>query len=53
MTDLRGERLQIMPSPEELALVDDFRFEHRVPTRRPGARAFAARLTTRAVEADG
>ncbi|MGC1579746.1 MAG: hypothetical protein WA813_27120 [Beijerinckiaceae bacterium] len=38
MTDLRGERLQIMLSPEELALVDDFRFEHRMPTRAAAVR---------------
>jgi hypothetical protein len=30
---LRGERLQIMLSPEELALIDDFRFEKRMPSR--------------------
>jgi hypothetical protein len=32
MSDLRGERLQIMLSPEELSVVDDFRFKHRMPT---------------------
>jgi hypothetical protein len=31
MNDLRGERLQVMLSPEELAAVDDFRFKHRMP----------------------
>jgi hypothetical protein len=30
---LRGERLQIMLSPEELALIDDFRFGKRMPSR--------------------
>jgi len=30
---LRGERLQIMLSPEELALIDDFRFDKRMPSR--------------------
>jgi hypothetical protein len=30
---LRGERLQIMLSPEELALIDDFRFARRMPSR--------------------
>jgi hypothetical protein len=30
---LREERLQIMLSPEELAVVDDFRFANRMPTR--------------------
>ncbi|RYE41337.1 MAG: hypothetical protein EOP21_08860 [Hyphomicrobiales bacterium] len=33
MKNTRGERLQIMLSPEELELVDDFRFKHRMPTR--------------------
>jgi hypothetical protein len=29
----REERLQIMLSPEELKAVDNFRFEHRMPSR--------------------
>ncbi len=29
----RGERLQIMLSPDELSLIDDFRFEKRMPSR--------------------
>lgn len=29
----RDERLQIMLSPDELALVDDFRFRARMPSR--------------------
>jgi hypothetical protein len=29
----RGERLQIMLSPEELSLIDDFRFDKRMPSR--------------------
>jgi hypothetical protein len=33
MSDARGERLQVMLSPEELAALDDFRFKHRMPTR--------------------
>ena len=34
MSDLmRGERLQIMLSPEELAIIDDFRFTQRMPSR--------------------
>ena len=36
--ELRGERLQVMLSPEELALVDDFRFRHRMPTRAAAVR---------------
>lgn len=34
----RGERLQIMLSPEELAAVDDFRFTHRMPSRAAAVR---------------
>ena len=30
---LRGERLQIMLSPDELLLIDDFRFSKRMPSR--------------------
>jgi hypothetical protein len=32
-TRLRGERLQIMLTPEELELLDNFRFEKRMPSR--------------------
>jgi hypothetical protein len=35
---LRDERLQIMLSPEELALVDDFRFKYRMPSRAAAVR---------------
>ena len=38
MADLRGERLQVMLSPEELGAVDDFRFKHRMPTRAAAVR---------------
>jgi hypothetical protein len=38
MKDMRGERLQVMLSPEELATVDDFRFMHRMPTRAAAVR---------------
>lgn len=34
----RAERLQIMLSPEELAALDDFRFEHRMPSRAAAVR---------------
>ncbi len=34
----RGERLQIMLSPEELAAIDDFRFKHRMPSRAAAVR---------------
>ena len=35
---MREERLQIMLSPEELALLDDFRFKHRMPSRAAAVR---------------
>ncbi len=38
MNDLRGERLQIMLSPDELSALDDFRFNHRMPTRAAAVR---------------
>lgn len=38
MNELRAERLQVMLSPEELAALDDFRFEHRMPTRAAAVR---------------
>jgi hypothetical protein len=51
MNDLRGERLQIMVSPEELSVIDDFRFQHRMPTRAAAIRellklGLAANATT-------
>ena len=38
MNDIRGERLQVMLSPDELAALDDFRFRHRMPTRAAAVR---------------
>lgn len=38
MIGSRGERLQVMLSPEELSAVDDFRFRHRMPTRAAAVR---------------
>jgi len=38
MQDARDERLQIMLSPAELRLVDDFRFRYRMPTRAAAVR---------------
>jgi len=38
MNEIRGERLQVMLSPEELAALDDFRFKHRMPTRAAAVR---------------
>ena len=37
-SDSRGERLQVMLSPEELSALDDFRFKHRMPTRAAAVR---------------
>ncbi len=34
----RGERLQIMLAPEELSLIDDFRFKVRMPSRAAAVR---------------
>ena len=45
----RGERLQIMLSAEELALVDDFRFHKRMPSRAAAVRE----LFTRGLAAEG
>jgi hypothetical protein len=43
-TDLtRGERLQIMLSPEELAVLDDFRFKVRMPSRAAAVRELLKR----------
>jgi hypothetical protein len=39
----RGERLQIMLTPEELALIDDFRFKHRMPSRAAAVREILTR----------
>ena len=36
--NMREERLQIMLSPDELALLDDFRFKHRMPSRAAAVR---------------
>jgi hypothetical protein len=38
MNEMRGERLQVMLSPEELVAIDDFRFRHRMPTRAAAVR---------------
>ena len=43
MIDTRGERLQVMLSPEELAIIDDFRFKHRMPTRAAAVRELLKR----------
>lgn len=45
----RGERLQIMLSPEEVAAVDDWRFQRRMPSRAAAVRE----LLKRGLAADG
>ena len=54
MADLRGERLQVMLSPEELKVIDDFRFKHRMPTRAAAVRELLKLgLSALASEGDG
>ena len=54
MTDVRDERLQIMLSPEELTLLDDFRFSHRMPTRAAAVRELLRLgLTVAPTDGDG
>jgi hypothetical protein len=44
MTDLeRGERLQIMLTPEELRAVEDWRFARRMPSRAAAVRELLRR----------
>ena len=44
MSDVpRGERLQLMLTPEELTLLDDFRFKRRMPSRAAAVRALLKR----------
>jgi hypothetical protein len=52
MADLRGERLQVMLSPEELKVIDDFRFKHRMPTRAAAVRELL-KLGLTALASDG
>ena len=54
MADMRDERLQIMLSPEELPVVDDFRFKHRMPTRAAAVRELLRLgLTVSGTDGDG
>jgi hypothetical protein len=54
MSDTRGERLQVMLSPEELTAIDDFRFKHRMPTRAAAVRELLKMgLTVVASDGDG
>ena len=39
----RGERLQIMMSPDELTVLDDFRFKQRMPSRAAAVRELLKR----------
>ena len=39
----RGERLQVMLTPEELNALDDFRFKHRMPSRAAAIRELLRR----------
>jgi hypothetical protein len=41
--DTRGERLQIMLTPEELTALDDFRFKNRMPSRAAAVRELLKR----------
>ena len=52
MSDMRGERLQVMLSPEELTAIDDFRFKHRMPTRAAAVRELL-KLGLAALASDG
>ena len=52
MSDIRGERLQVMLSPEELTAIDDFRFKHRMPTRAAAVRELLTMGLT-VIAADG
>jgi hypothetical protein len=54
MNEMRGERLQIMLSPDELSVIDDFRFRHRMPTRAAAVRELLRLgLTVVATTGDG
>jgi hypothetical protein len=41
--DARGERLQVMLSPDELSALDDFRFKLRMPSRASAVRELLKR----------
>jgi hypothetical protein len=47
--NLRGERLQLMLTPEELTVLDDFRFKSRMPSRASAVRE----LLKRGLSAEG
>ena len=39
----RGERLQLMLTPDELVIIDDFRFKRRMPSRAAAVRELMKR----------
>lgn len=39
----RGERLQLMLTPEELSIIDEFRFQNRMPSRAAAVRELLKR----------
>lgn len=41
--ETRGERLQVMLTPEELTALDDFRFKKRMPSRAAAVRELLKR----------
>jgi hypothetical protein len=41
--DARGERLQVMLTPDELSALDDFRFKSRMPSRASAVRELLKR----------
>ena len=43
MARTRGERLQLMLTPEELVALDDFRFKRRMPSRASAVRELLKR----------
>jgi hypothetical protein len=43
MAEARGERLQLMLTPEELTVLDDFRFKSRMPSRAAAVRELLKR----------
>ena len=52
--DLRGERLQIMLTPEELTIIDNFRFQYRMPTRAAAVRELLKMgLAAKGTDGDG
>ena len=40
---MRGERLQLMLTPDELVMLDDFRFKQRMPSRASAVRELLRR----------